>query len=60
MVVATLSGRPAGPVDRSFRAPAAPRLARSLISQGGAFRIEKADNDDEIPKAYDHRNPQPA
>jgi hypothetical protein len=60
MVVATLSGRPAGPVAPSFRVPAAPRLARSLVSQGGAFRIDKADNDDEILKACDHRNPQPA
>lgn len=59
LVVATLSRQAAAPVVRSRRAPDRPRLARSLVSQGGAFQIGEAANDDGIPKAREAGRPQP-
>ena len=59
LVVATLSRQAAAPAGRSRRAPERPRLARSLVSQGGAFRIGEAANDDEFPMVREAGRPQP-
>jgi hypothetical protein len=59
LVVATLSRHAAAPAGRSRPAPERPRLARSLVSQGGAFRIGEAANDDEFPTAREAGRPQP-
>ncbi|MGU3404433.1 hypothetical protein [Methylobacterium brachiatum] len=59
LVVATLSRHAAAPGVRSSRTPERPWLARSLVSQGGAFRIGEAANDDELPKAREAGRPQP-
>lgn len=59
LVVGTLSRHAAEQVLRPRRAPERPRLAMSLVSQGGAFRIGEAANDDGIPKTREAGRPQP-